>query len=69
MWEIVLERGGSPDDLSARSAVATIVALNYLGLRICADGDGRESRPAVYARCLLSAPDPARFASGITEAR
>jgi hypothetical protein len=67
VWEILIERGGSPDDLSARSAVATIVALNYLAFRVWADGGGVESLPAVYARCLLSAPDPARFAAGIAE--
>jgi AcrR family transcriptional regulator len=67
VWEIVIERGGSPDDLSARSAVATIVALTYLAFRIWADGGGLEPLPAVYARCLLTAPDPTRFAAGITE--
>ena len=66
VWEILVERGASPEDLAARSAVATVVALNYLALRIWAEGGGVEPLPAVHLRCLLSAPDPARFAAAIT---
>jgi AcrR family transcriptional regulator len=68
IWEIVIERGGSPDDLEARSTIATVVALNYLAMRIWAESGGVESIPAVWARCMLTAPDPARFAAGIVDA-
>lgn len=66
VWETLIERGASPDDLEARSAVSTVVALTYLALRIWAEGGGVEPLPAVCARCLLTAPDPARFAAGVT---
>ncbi|UDY35642.1 TetR/AcrR family transcriptional regulator; helix-turn-helix transcriptional regulator [Dermatobacter hominis] len=65
IWEILIERGASPDDLEARSAIATIVGLNYLAMRIWAEGGGRESMPSVWARCMLTAPDPSRFAAGV----
>ncbi len=56
-----------PDDIAARAAIATVVSLNYLALRAWAEGGATEPLPAVYARYLLSAPDPARFAVGLTD--
>lgn len=66
-WGILQERGVSPDDISARAAITTMVSLNYLALRAWAEGGGVEPLPAVHARYILAAPDPARFAAGITE--
>ena len=63
------ERGVAEADLGARTAVTTVVALAYLGLRSWVEADGAEPLVAVVARCLLLAPDPARFAVGVTAAR
>jgi hypothetical protein len=57
-WEILQERGVSPDDVAARAAIATVVSLSYLALRAWAEGGAIEPLPAVYARYLLSAPTP-----------
>jgi AcrR family transcriptional regulator len=66
IWEVLRERGTAAGDLGARGAVATVVSLTYLGLRTWVEGEGAEPLRAVVARCLLSAPDPARFAVGVT---
>jgi len=66
IWMILRERGVAAADLSARAAVTTVMALTYLGLRLWAEGDGSETLVAAVARCLLLAPEPARFAAGVT---
>jgi AcrR family transcriptional regulator len=65
-WQVLLERGVAPDDTSARAAVATVVALNYLSVRVWAENGAVEPLPSVCARHLYSAPNPARYAAGLT---
>jgi AcrR family transcriptional regulator len=65
-WAVLLERGVAATDLGARAAVTTVIALTYLGLKQWAEGAGAEPAVAVVARCLLLAPEPARFAAGVT---
>jgi AcrR family transcriptional regulator len=69
IWAILRERGVAAEDLGARAAVTTVVALAYLGLSSWVESDGAEPLVAVVARCLLLAPDPTRFAAGVTTAR
>jgi AcrR family transcriptional regulator len=66
LWEQLRERGVAAEDLGARAAVATVVALTDVGLREWVADDGAEPLPAVVARCLMLAPDPARLAAGVT---
>lgn len=66
-WATLQERGVSADDLAARTALITVIALAYHSLRLWADSDGAESLVALLARCLLNAPDPNRLAAGITD--
>ena len=65
-WRTLVERGVSPEDLSARAAVVTVVSLCFTALLMWADLDGEEPLTAVLARCLLAAPHPARLAAGLT---
>jgi AcrR family transcriptional regulator len=55
VWEVLLERGVDPDDVAARAAVARVVALTYLGLRLWVEGDAAEPLHDVVARCLAAA--------------
>jgi AcrR family transcriptional regulator len=65
-WQKLQERGVSPQDLGARTAVATVITLCYLALDLWISTDGGEPLTAVLARCLLVSPDPARLAAGVT---
>jgi AcrR family transcriptional regulator len=64
-WQVLLERGVAPDDTAARTAVAAVVAISYLSLRVWADGGAVEPLPSVFARHLVNAPRPTRLATGV----
>jgi AcrR family transcriptional regulator len=68
VWSILRERGVAGEDLGARAAVTTVVALAYLGLRLWAEDGAAEPLVAVVARCLMLGPEPARLAAGVTAA-
>ena len=65
-WQALQERGVAADDLAARAAVATVVALAFLGLMTWATSDDDEPLVAALTRCLLAAPHPSRLAAGVT---
>jgi AcrR family transcriptional regulator len=69
VWDALRERGVAAEDLGARAAVTSVVALTYLALRSWVEEDGAENLVAVVARCLLHAPDPGRLATGVTSPR
>jgi AcrR family transcriptional regulator len=64
-WAAMQERGIPSSDLAVRSAVTSVVSLAFLSLTIWVETDGAEGLTAILARCLSSAPDPGRLATGL----
>jgi AcrR family transcriptional regulator len=64
-WAALQERGVPSSDLAIRSALTIVVSLAFLSLTVWVETDGTEGLTAVLARCLLSAPDPGRLATGM----
>jgi AcrR family transcriptional regulator len=67
-WQTLLERGVSSEDLAARAAVTTVVALGFLALLRWAEDATDEPFVPMLARCLLAAPHPDRLSAGTTSA-
>jgi AcrR family transcriptional regulator len=67
-WTALIERGVSPEDLAARAAVTTVMALAWFALTRWVDGGGSEGLTALLARCLVGCPDPQRLAAGVVAA-